>query len=95
VTYRLKSRKPLITLNLLSASALKTLLRWSPPEYPWQIPSAKIRGRSVALSLAMISSILNCKATRQHSPLSGALLYAEDFTLHLDWKASDFIGDSL
>jgi hypothetical protein len=41
-----------------------------------------------------ISSILNRKATRQHSPLGGALLYPKDFTLHLDRQASNFIGDS-
>jgi hypothetical protein len=42
-----------------------------------------------------ISSVLNCKTTCQHSPLSEALLDPKNFTLHLNRKASDFIGDSV
>jgi hypothetical protein len=37
---------------------------------------------------------LDRKTTRQHSPLSRALLDPKDFTLHLNREASDFIGDS-
>jgi hypothetical protein len=46
-------------------------------------------------SIQAISSILNRKTTRQHSPLSGTLLDAKHFALYLDWEAPDFIGDSL
>jgi hypothetical protein len=41
-----------------------------------------------------ISLILNRKASRQHSPLSGALLHSKDFALHFNGKPSDLIGDS-
>jgi len=42
-----------------------------------------------------ISSVLNCKTTCQHSPLSEALLDPKNFTLHFNRKASDFIGDAI
>jgi hypothetical protein len=41
-----------------------------------------------------ISLILNCKTTRQHSPLGGASLDSEDFALHFHRKPSDLIGNS-
>src|SRR5580704_11047580 len=52
-----------------------------------------LRNRSTAL-FPSISLILNRKASRQHSPLSGALLHSKDFALHFNGKPSDLIGDS-
>jgi hypothetical protein len=40
-----------------------------------------------------ISSVLNCKTTCQHAPLSDALLDPKNFTLQLNRKASHFLGD--
>jgi hypothetical protein len=37
---------------------------------------------------------LDCKATRQHSPLSRASLGPKDFPRDLHRKPADFIGDS-
>jgi hypothetical protein len=37
---------------------------------------------------------LNCKATRQHSPLSRALLGPKNLTLNLNRKSADLIGNS-
>jgi hypothetical protein len=51
-------------------------------------------GDQPSISFRTISSILNCKTTRQHSPLSGALLDSKDFTLHFHRKPSDLVGNS-
>ena len=96
MTYSLKSCKPLITFDLRSALILITSPCFSPSattlaDSSCQIPS-EIRPSS---SILAISSILNRKAPRQHSPLSGTLLDAKHFTLYLDWEAPDFIRDSL
>jgi len=42
-----------------------------------------------------ISSVLNCKTTCRHAPLSDALLDPKNLTRYLNRKASDFIGDSV
>jgi hypothetical protein len=47
-----------------------------------------------SISIKTISSILNCKTTCQHSPLSGALLHSKDFTRHFHGKPPDLIGNS-
>jgi hypothetical protein len=46
------------------------------------------------MAFRTISSILNRKTTRQHSPLSGALLNSKDFAFHFHGKPSDLIGNS-
>jgi hypothetical protein len=46
------------------------------------------------ISCRTISLILNRKATRQHSPLCGALLDAKNLTLDLNRKAPDIIRNS-
>src|SRR5579863_5536184 len=52
-----------------------------------------VRNRSTT-TRPSISSILNRKASRQHSPLGGTLLHSKDFALHFNGKPSDLIGDS-
>jgi hypothetical protein len=37
---------------------------------------------------------MNCKATRQHSPLSGALLGPKNLALDLNRKPANLIGNS-
>jgi hypothetical protein len=46
------------------------------------------------MALRTISSILNRKATGQHSPLSRAPLDSKDLTIHFHRKAPDVIRNS-
>jgi hypothetical protein len=96
VTYSLKSCKSLITFDFtvgFNPDNIALLLAVRNYLGRFILPNS-FRDRTSSSILA-ISSILNRKTTRQHSPLSGTLLDAKHFTLYFDWEAPDFIRDSL
>jgi|HubBroStandDraft_5_1064220.scaffolds.fasta_scaffold220448_2 hypothetical protein len=58
------------------------------------VSSAKFLERSVLNAFLTISSILDCKTAREHSPFGGALLDSKDLTLNFHGKPSYLIGNS-
>jgi hypothetical protein len=95
VTYSQESCKSLITFNLRPDSTCETVALLRAVRNFLAHSRCQFFQGSFLVWISSISSILNREATRQHSPLSGALLDAKHFTLYLNGEASHFIGDSL
>jgi hypothetical protein len=64
------------------------------PQYLWQLSLPNSLRDLSSNSFRTISSILNRKAIREHSPLGGGLLNPKDLTLNFNWKRPDLVGDS-